>query len=145
MTTQEFANDLRALADWYEKHPDAPVPVFPVLNIFTDQDAVNAKAQFRALGGFEKRYLGEWFAASKTFGSIRLELNAKREQICRKVVVGTREIPEHVIPAQAETIIPAHVEEITEWQCEPILTPEDNYPTGVEGLTTPPSEAEVEL
>ena len=125
MTTAEFAKDLRALADWYEQHPGAPLPLFPVLNIFADDDPVKAKAQFRKLGEFEKEYQGDWFVGKKQFGSLRLELNTKRDKVCRRVVVGTREVPEHIIPAQPESIVPAHTEEITEWRCDPILSDEE--------------------
>jgi len=117
-----FVESLRELADFYEAHPECPLPSFPSLNIFADRsDEAVARQQFRAFGAFEKEFLEDWFVARKRFGVITLELNAKREQVCRKVVVGTRQVPERVVPAQPETVIPAHTEEITEWQCEPIL------------------------
>lgn len=120
---QKFIISLRDLADYYEQHPETPVPQHPGFNIFASSDAEQAKQQLRNFGSFEKEFLDNWFVARKEFGPIRLELNAAREQVCRKVVVGTRAIPEHIIPAQPETIVPAHTEEITEWQCEPILPP----------------------
>jgi hypothetical protein len=117
----EFVNSLRQLADFYEQNPEVPLPQYPSFNIFASREAEKAREQFRSFGAFQKEFFDNWFVARKTFGSIRLELNAPREQVCRRVVVGTREIPEHIIPASTETIVPAHTEEIAEWQCEPIL------------------------
>lgn len=121
MTSKEFVSSLRELADYYESNPGTPLPPYPVLNIFASRDPAIAKCQFRQFGNFDKEYMDTWFAASKKFGVIRLDLCAPRDQVCQKVVTGTRTIPERIIPASPETLVPEHVEEIYEWQCDPVL------------------------
>ena len=52
-------------------------------------------------------------------GDIHLDFNAERDQVCKRVVVGTKLIPatsERIVPAQ-----PEHEEEIVEWNCTPVM------------------------
>lgn len=121
MTSQEFISSLRELADYYESNPNTPVPTYPILNIFASNDPEIAKRQFRQFGAFDKEYLEAWFVARKKVGGITLDLCAPRDQVCQKVVTGTRTIPEHVVPASPEMLVPEKVEEIYEWQCDPVL------------------------
>jgi hypothetical protein len=111
-----FVDGLNALADWYEKHPEIPLPMWDgsvILDAFVPGAPELAEAA-RALGHAEKHYGDKWFTVRCHFGPISLEFNAKRANVCRRVVVGTSYIPEKVIPA---TTIPAHTEEIVEWDC----------------------------
>jgi hypothetical protein len=63
-----------------------------------------------------------------------LQFSVDREAVCQRKVVGTRTIPEQVIPSEyvAERVIPAHEEEIVVWDCEPVLKPQSEpIPSGI--------------
>jgi hypothetical protein len=46
-----------------------------------------------------------------------VDLYSSKKDICRRIQVGEKEIPEQIIPAKPEEIIPAHTEPIYEWRC----------------------------
>lgn len=126
---KKFIDGLRALADWFEAHPDIPTPRGEVaINLYSMDTKEEAATFARALGRCDKRYQDSILYISRRFGAIRLEALFMRDSVCTKRVVGTREIPEQVIPARSEEIIPARTEEIVEWDCEPILKPSDPEP-----------------
>lgn len=106
----------RALADWLEQHPDyAESVTVGQCNLWLDtkDDLVSFK---RASGAKQlaKGAIGDYFWLSLEFGGgVTLEANVPREQACRRVVTGTTEIPEEIVPA--------HVEETVEWECDPLL------------------------
>ncbi len=106
----DFVAGLRALADWYEAHPEQRRPL-GLLNVFvsTKSDLIEAT---RALGTVQKNAYGAWFSVSRSFGGgVTLEVNIARGQVCTRRVVGTT-----MVPAQ-----PASVVEIEEWDCDPLL------------------------
>lgn len=108
---------LRAMADFLECFPDVPQPVLMNGNAFVD--AVDLPRLAR-LTSWRKAYMGEWFALAKDFGGgVTLDINVQREQVCKKVVTGTRIVP--AVEAQ-----PEHEEQIEEWICDdlPILARE---------------------
>lgn len=99
-----YIQSLRDCADFLEQHPAVKLPVSCVsFNAFVDtKEELAAQAR---LTSWEKRWSGEWFSLSKTFGVVTLEINADRSLVCRRVVTGTREVP-------------AKTEEVVEWVCE---------------------------
>jgi hypothetical protein len=115
MAEQDFIRGLREFADFLEAHPEVPAPTYPDLSIFTDRDGLRLAA--RALPRAEKVGLGDsFFVLRGEFGNIEVQCMAPREQVCRRVVVGTEEVPEKVVPA--------HTKEVVEWECdEPLLAP----------------------
>ncbi len=135
-THKEFADGLRAIADWYEKNPHIPIPRHPSINNYSVNTKGEAAAILRALGQCEKEYDENMFTLSHKFGPIVARFVFYRESVCVKKVVGTREIAETVLPAREETIIPAHKEEIFEWECLPILASEGESNQGDEEITT---------
>lgn len=124
MQRKGYTDGLRELADWYDAHPEIDIPGNHELNVSHLNSKDEARALIRALGACKKDYGSSLVTISRNFGSIAVKFLFYRESVCRKVVVGTRDVPEKVIPAAPEQVIPAHVEEITEWKCEPILAPE---------------------
>lgn len=118
---QQFAAGLRELAEMYETYPGMPVPN-PYLFCYGASPRQLVEIA-RAQGAQEtkKDYSGETFTLIKQFtGRLQVRFSISREQVCRKVVKGTREVPETVEPAKT---IPAHTEEIVEWECHPLLAP----------------------
>jgi len=122
-TAEQCVEFLRLLADFYEQHPDVPLPLhlgFEFLNVYLHD---NPKAVLASIGSFEKGAEDDYFIAKKKLGSYELVFKAKRDQVCERKVVGKRIIPAHVIPAEfkEETFVPEHEEEIVEWDCKPVL------------------------
>jgi len=120
-----FANDLRDLADWVESHshPELQIPGLDRVDIFPHDDGESLPLYAKAMGTVEKEADDSFFMLRKNFGSIQLEVNWWREQVCERVKVGEKVIPEQIFPAKSEEIIPEHVENVYEWKCpESILT-----------------------
>lgn len=130
----DLIDGLRSLADWLETNPRvADLPNFRPyvsewiyeyakdengITNYSEPDDELSRAKMRqilkALGSCKKDYSGSTFSLKKEFGPIRLAFQTSRETICRKVVTGSREVPEVVLPARTE--------EVVEWVCEdPLL------------------------
>lgn len=124
MTNLEYADSLRLLADWYEEHQEIATPStdFKVYSLNTKEEATRC---MMALKPCKKEYKDSLFYLSRQFGSIDLEFVFYRDQVCTRRVVGKKLIGTQVIPAKtiAEEIIPAHEEDIVEWDCgNPLLS-----------------------
>ncbi len=105
-----FASGLRALADWYEAHPDQPLPLAE-LDVFVNDVRELATAAL-ALGNARKRAGGNWFWIRREFGGgVVLDFNILRAAVCTRRVTGTI-----VVPAS-----PEHTEEILEWDCGTVM------------------------
>ena len=129
MTNQErnanSVRTLRLLADWYEKHPDAPSTyivedcVFVSISGSTKEELADA---VRTIGSCEKSFKNsEVEFTVKISDDFRIRFySTRRDLVCRKVVTGTKHVPEYV------RTVPEHDEETYEWICdEPILAPTD--------------------
>lgn len=127
MTPQELCVSLRKLADFYDQHPDFPVPYElenPMFVFLYGMELDRVKEIIRSLGSFEKRYdqpSSGSFDAIKTVGEFRLMFHTDRENICQPRVVGKKKIPRQVIPPTPEEVIEEHEVDIVEWDCAPIL------------------------
>jgi len=113
---QQAINDSRVLLDWLEAHPEVDLPYNVQYGMLIA--SVNTKDELatlaRAFGECEKEFADDSFYLRKRFGSTQLYAFTARQQVCERVVVGTEEIPEQVVPAR--------VREIVEWRCaEPLL------------------------
>ena len=100
------------------------------------------KAKLRQIGPFQKA-INESdgsFEALVKVGDYTLVYYTSRENVCVKKVVGTKEVPEKVEPSYytPEKVIPAHTEEIVEWDCGSVLAPGDGgQPEGNDNLVAP--------
>ena len=129
METIEFTQALRQIADFYDKHPEVPLPDLVSMPIYTVNTPEEIAPIARAFGTSFKEYNSTFFKLTKQFGVIKLEVVAYRDQVCVKRVVGTKKVKKQVL---AEYQPPANYvekeveEEIVEWDCpESILkTPE---------------------
>jgi hypothetical protein len=50
---------------------------------------------------------------------------AAKARVCRRLVLGSRILPERVVSATSEVRIPPATVEIVEWQCDPLLKQDD--------------------
>ena len=114
-TNAEYASGLRAIADWYEAHPEAPQPhtSFEVFTAHTKQEAINIARWF---GHADKRYESGLLYLSRDFGGVRLTFVFSQEAVCTRRVVGVKHVP--------AVFIAEHDREIVEWDCHPLLEPE---------------------
>ncbi len=119
-------NDMRAVLDFLESNSDVPAPYFGTLNAFDHGGDPSEIA--RMLSPCEKIHEGPYFMLRKKFGSVKFDVNFSRESVCERVVIGTEEIPEKIIPAS--------IREIVEWVCsDSILKPDDDVPDESEWQT----------
>ena len=128
-TNAEFVAGLRELADWFEANPEIPAPCDPDIGHYSMETKEDAAKVLRALSPCDKTYSDEMLSIHRKFGAVTLKFAFWRKEVCVKKVVGKREVPEVKLPAEPaepERIIPAHVEEITEWDCGPLLGKDEN-------------------
>ena len=110
-----YVRGLRALADFVEAQTTLPVPCPTSLNTFVSSKA-ELVAVVRTTGiRWTKDANGDYFYIRVLFeGGHYYDVNVARNQVCRKVVTGTR-----VVPATPERVV-----EEFEWVCdEPLLAP----------------------
>lgn len=107
----DLIRGLRNVADFLEKRPSLKVGfTYLSINLFVETKEELAEA-IRELGTCDKRSVGEWLTARKSFGPhVCLEVNAPHDKCCERVVVGTKVIP-------AKPSVPERIEEIVEWRC----------------------------
>lgn len=122
MTNREYADCLRRIADVYARNPDIKQPYAGVdcpMWVFC-WDAETFARTVAAFGNGNKAF-GDDEVLFKPDVGLDLQIRCQRDQVCERKVVGARHVPEKIIPAVAAQIIPAHEEEIVEWDCKPIL------------------------
>lgn len=130
---QQMANDLRAFADFVENHgPNLGVDFYiPTVGAFIyDEQEYNYETQqydvkvsakdrmshatrvlVRAVGNVRKNWNGGYLEVEAKFGeTVVFEMNIPRDKICKRVVTGTEEIPERIVPATTR--------EVVEWVCD---------------------------
>lgn len=118
---------LRAAADFFEATPDAPLPysINLGLHLFTREEFVSA---VRALGKARKNFSTGYAEAKREFGGrVEIRYQAYREQVCERIVVGTKQVETEKPDPEAIAALPKvkrveTVEEV-EWRCEPLLAP----------------------
>ena len=116
---EQYADSLRGIADWYEKHPEIPLPSDETMTNYSVSTKEHAEALVRGLGGCEKNYDEDSFSITKKFGTVKLRFYFSRSEVCRRVVVGTKIEPARIVP---ERVIPAKEVDIVEWECMPVLS-----------------------
>ena len=121
MNGTDYARGLRAIADWYEAHPDIPVPHTDEVGIYGVKETKEEAARIaEALKPCQKAWDGEFFRLKREFDGLILSFVFMRSAVCTARVVGHR-----VIPAE-----PEHVVEVVEWDCP------DSLLAGREEVTT---------
>ena len=108
-----YADGLRAIAAWFETHPEVPLPDSQRVDVASLNTKEEAASVARALGACDKIYDGTLFRLERRFGGTTLRFLFWRDQVCERRVVSTKQVPARLVPA--------HTEEIVEWDCHPLL------------------------
>lgn len=129
-----YANALRALAAFVESHPEVEPPSVPFPDVY-GVDIASFKLLALSHGvKKEKNYYEDRFYlriyipymnADNEERTLMIDYNGAREEVCKRVVTGTRRVEERYVPGSLE---PAHEEDIVEWECAPILATLDEVP-----------------
>lgn len=140
MSDQDLANELaanlRQLATMIENSPQLAETLkysFDSINAFSNDPA--HLAEFMRAGrhhGAETTKSAskgsDWFVAELRWGRVGLDVNARREEVCERVVVGTETVTKTVKDPELLATVPdvevTEEVEIVEWQCKPLLAAE---------------------
>jgi hypothetical protein len=122
-TTTTVVDDLRALADFLERRTILTEKIHvPTVYVFA-KSADEFTQTISMIGGFDKKVNDYSMKAVKRIGSIELVVHVDRSDMCKKIVVGTRQVeetrevyPDDVVP---ETVTEMVDVDITEWSCPP--------------------------
>jgi hypothetical protein len=122
-TANRFSESIELLAAWSEQHPEISIICDGRLAHAFAKDREQLGEWIRALShgapiGSVRKEAGDAYAgAVRTFGSIELRVLCSRDQVCERIVVGTRpvEVPDPEIVAAAPRV--TIDEEIVEWRC----------------------------
>ncbi len=125
MTNNELAKQFQILSEIYENNPDIPQP-----SSFKDgcheflfcTTKESVEKTLKAFGSGEK-YDGTTNILFYPKKCQSIIIAIEKGQICKKVKVGTREVPETITPGVPERIVPAHTEDVFEWECGSLLKP----------------------
>jgi hypothetical protein len=100
--------EMRDLLDFLQEHEEIPLPYFGMVNSFV-YDEIDVDTAARIMAPCDKDIGGSYFSLNRKFGSLEFSVNFAREEVCERIVVGTKEIPARTIEARTE--------EIVEWNC----------------------------
>jgi len=111
MTNAEYVESLRKVADWFESHPEVKPPHdADEIGLYNIHSRAEMETVARAFGSCEKEYTDSgYFKLKKKVGDIEIVAVASREQVCNRKIVGSKFIPEQVIPARTVDVV--------EWEC----------------------------
>ena len=128
---RQFIEGLRAVAEFYEKNPSAWYDgMHLTLNMYVWGRAARKALMetARLFGRCNKVYDENNITVSRQFSQqVTLAVFAARARVCRRQVLGSRILPERIVPATSEVRIPASRVEIVEWRCDPLL--KDDQPS----------------
>lgn len=128
-----YTEGLRRLADLIDANPDLPLPYSgsssPMLFMFLDHGEDNKAAMAaaaRVIGGkWDKIGDDTYFDLSGSIAGVKVKLCAFRDEVCVKVVTGTREVTKMVKDPAALASVPEieviETVEDVEWRCAPLL------------------------
>ena len=134
----EMAAGFRALADLFQNNPKlaghARYAGFDKIMVSVhDAEPVAVLADFVRAAKSQRLEIGKsgdekWFNVDLKLGRVGLHVFAAREEVCERVVVGTREITEEVpdpeLLAAVPTVTVTRTEEDVKWECKPLLAAE---------------------
>lgn len=127
----EYIAGLRMLADLLEQHPELKTPHgdIDVIPRGPEQSREQLAAWARALPGKKDKHIGEKLANLEgRLRGVKVTVICYRDEVCERVVTGTREVTEEVPDPAALAAVPTvtktKVVEDVEWVCRPMLADE---------------------
>ena len=121
-TNVEIVARIRALADFLETRPLIAARLgwmTDTVNVFA-RDEEEWVGMRKELGSYDKKAGSYYLAARHEIADgIAVEVNIDREDVCRKVKVGEREVEVEEYPEDVEPTIVTKVEDVFEWECPP--------------------------
>jgi hypothetical protein len=135
-TAHEQAAGLRRLADMIEANPEIAADlryalygmVAPLVGAEQrERTAAIARAATRAGAKVDKEVKNDYdqFTLAVTFGPVRIRFLADRDEVCRRIVTGIREVTKEVPDPEALAAVPTvtvtETVEDVEWKCTPLL------------------------
>lgn len=139
-----FIDGLHQVADFLTAHPDVPLPYIgayaegcelPSLPIYIYGDEARttmasiARSMADTGGTVQKRAKDstESYQVWREFAGLVLVATARRNEVCERVVTGTREVTKEVPDPEALAAVPTvtvtEVVEDVDWVCAPLLKP----------------------
>jgi hypothetical protein len=113
---QEWADGLREMADFADRHPDLFNSRGEKFNIFAT-DAKDFARKARALGKADKIQEGSFYILRRRFGPHMVDLNIFRKELCEKVLVGTKIVSRQDPELIAAVPVIEVTEDVYEWHC----------------------------
>ena len=124
----EFTDGLRSLADWYDEHPDFPVPYearreTPCFTVGCHNGKEEFAEMVSTLGGARDKFVdGSYMRVVRDFGGgVKFEVWANRDEVCEAVVVGTETVIEDEVITPAVTRRVEVERPVIRWECAPVL------------------------
>lgn len=132
----QFATDIEQFAKFVRANPmvaDA-IGYQDFLAYLTPGDSTKAtmadliRTGLRAGAKVDKHTNGDFAGAILTFGRVTMKVYSDRDQVCERIVTGTREVPVEEKDPEALAAVPTRtvmrVVEDVEWRCTPLLAAE---------------------
>ncbi|MEO3856105.1 hypothetical protein [Acrocarpospora sp. B8E8] len=132
----EYIRGLRALADILENNPDLDLPYtgrreYGMLHFIPGESSKKQARLFARLipGTVGKEPRDTAFDLVGKLHGLHVKMIAQRDEVCTRVVTGTREVTEEIPDPQALAAVPkvtvTRTEEVIRWDCKPILAADD--------------------
>jgi hypothetical protein len=133
---EEIVRGLRLLADMVEQNPHLAENFRHTLqtsglnlHLYGDERAAQMAEIARITRKFgattTKDVFGDMHNVLCDFGFVKLDILARRTEVCERVVVDTVEVVEEVPDPEVMATVPkvtvVRTEEVVEWQCRPLL------------------------
>lgn len=135
-TRSEYISGLRKLADLLETQPDLPLPFDGgaennastriTFYLLGDPRDVFVQAARALPGPLDKEVSGDTYRVVAHLDGLHVQVVAYREDVCERVVTGTREVTK-TVPDPMVTVPVVEVTETVEdvrWVCSPLLASE---------------------
>lgn len=131
----DYIAGLRLLADALERSPEVPLPYEGASTDMTfhflsgdDPKAAMAACARPLPTSFTKNADGKYFDLHGKLAGLRVNLTAFREEVCERIVTGTRQVEVEEPDPEALAAVPKVTKTVTvedvEWRCHPILAAE---------------------
>jgi hypothetical protein len=113
---QQYLDGLIELHKFLSERP-ALIPEAPIIvdNFVWDEDQFAPKV--KALGSAEKKNTSDYYYLRRNIGIHKVEVTIRREKVCERVQVGTKEVTHTIYPENVQTTTITEEVPVYEWKC----------------------------